>query len=137
MTRILVVDDEEPVRELLGDILEEEGAEVTLAASGAEALARFEPGMFDAVLTDLGMPGMNGWELLRLIGERDRQVPLAVITGWGELVSTHEEKTARVEWVLTKPFSMSQVCEIAQEIARRKKGREADTQLILVASSHN
>src|SRR3712207_7631846 len=54
--------------------------------------SRFEPTKFDAVLTDLGMPGMNGWELLRLISERDRRVPLAVITGWGELVSTHEEK---------------------------------------------
>lgn len=133
MTRILVVDDEEPVRELLCDILEDEGAEVTLAANGAEALARFEPGKFDAVLTDLGMPGMNGWELLRLIDERDAQVPLAVITGWGELVSTHEEKAARVEWVLTKPFSMSQICEIAQEITRRKRGRAADSHITLVA----
>ncbi len=133
MTKILVVDDEEPVRELLCDILEEEGAEVTLAANGAEALARFEPGRFDAVLTDLGMPGMNGWELLRLISERDQRVPLAVITGWGELVSTHEEKAARVEWVLTKPFSMSQVCEIAQEIARRRKMREGGSSLTMVA----
>ena len=133
MTKILVVDDEEPVRELLCDILEDEGVEVTLAANGAEALARFEPGKFDAVLTDLGMPGMNGWELLRRIGERDQQVPLAVITGWGELVSTHEEKAARVEWVLTKPFSLSQICEIAQEITRRKQGREGDQQLTLVA----
>jgi signal transduction histidine kinase/CheY-like chemotaxis protein len=133
MTRILVVDDEEPVRELLCDILEDEGVEVTLAASGAEALARFEAGKFDAVLTDLGMPGMNGWELLRAVAERDQHVPLAVVTGWGELVSTHEEKAARVEWVLTKPFSMSQICEIAQEITRRKKNREGGTQLTLVA----
>jgi signal transduction histidine kinase/CheY-like chemotaxis protein len=132
MTKILVVDDEEPVRELLRDILEDEGVEVTLAANGAEALVRFEPGGYDAVLTDLGMPGMNGWELLRLISERDQQVPLAVITGWGELVSTQEEKAARVEWVLTKPFSISQICEIAQEIARRKKSRERDPQLALV-----
>jgi CheY-like chemotaxis protein len=128
-----VVDDEEPVRQLLCDILEDEGAEVTLAAGGAEALARFEAGKFDAVLTDIGMPGMNGWELLRLIGERDGRIPLAVITGWGELVSTHEEKAARVEWVLTKPFSVSQISEVAQEIARRKNGREADAQLTLVA----
>jgi signal transduction histidine kinase/CheY-like chemotaxis protein len=133
MTRFLVVDDEEPVRELLCDILEDEGVEVTTAANGAEALARFEPGKFDAVLTDLGMPGMNGWELLRHIGERDQQVPLAVITGWGELVSTHEEKAARVEWVLTKPFSMSQICEIAQEITRRKRSREGGDHLTLVA----
>ena len=133
MTRILVVDDEEPVRELLCDILEDEGVEVTLAANGAAALARFEPGKFDAVLTDLGMPGMNGWELLRQISERDQQVPLAVITGWGELVSTHEEKAARVEWVLTKPFSLSQICEIAQEITRRKQSREGGEHLTLVA----
>ncbi len=133
MTKMLVVDDEEPVRALLCDILEDEGVEVTLAASGAEALERFEVGKFDAVLTDLGMPGMNGWELLRLIGDRDQQVPLAVITGWGELVSTHEEKAARVEWVLTKPFSMSQICEIAQEVTRRKKSREDGSQLTLVA----
>ncbi|HEX7955702.1 MAG TPA: ATP-binding protein [Pyrinomonadaceae bacterium] len=133
MTRILVVDDEEPVRALLCDILEDEGVEVTLAANGAEALARFEPGKFDAVLTDIGMPGMNGWELLRRISERDQQVPLAVITGWGELVSTHEEKAARVEWVLTKPFSLSQICEIAQEITRRKQSREGGEPLTLVA----
>jgi CheY-like chemotaxis protein len=106
---------------------------VTLAANGAEALARFEPGKFDAVLTDIGMPGMNGWELLRQISERDQQVPLAVITGWGELVSTHEEKAARVEWVLTKPFSLSQICEIAQEITRRKQSREGGEHLTLVA----
>jgi signal transduction histidine kinase/CheY-like chemotaxis protein len=133
MTRILVVDDEEPVRELLCDILEDEGVEVTLAANGAEALARFESGKFDAVLTDIGMPGMNGWELLRHVSERDKDVSLAVITGWGELVSTHEEKAARVEWVLTKPFSMSQICEIAQEITRRKKSREGGDHLTLVA----
>jgi signal transduction histidine kinase/ActR/RegA family two-component response regulator len=131
--RILVVDDEEPVRALLGDILEGEGVEVTLAANGAEALARFEAGRFDAVLTDIGMPDMNGWELLRRVGERDRQVALAVVTGWGELVSTHEEKAARVEWVLTKPFAMSQICEIAQEIMRRSQTREAGRQLTLVA----
>ncbi|MBV9927193.1 MAG: response regulator [Acidobacteria bacterium] len=132
-TKMLVVDDEEPVRELLCDILEDEGVEVALAASGAEALARFEQGKFDAVLTDIGMPGMNGWELLRRVSERDQQVALAVITGWGELVSTHEEKAARVEWVLTKPFSMSQICEIAQEVTRRKRSREGDLRATLVA----
>ena len=133
MTKILVVDDEEPVREMLRDILEDEGAEVTVAAGGAEALARFAEVKFDAVFTDIGMPGMNGWELLRLIGERDDEVMLAVITGWGELVSTREEKAARVEWVLTKPFSLSQIYEIAQEITLRKKNREADPRLTLVA----
>jgi signal transduction histidine kinase/CheY-like chemotaxis protein len=134
MTKILVVDDEEPVRELLCDILEDEGVEVTAAANGADALARFEPGKFDAVLTDIGMPGMNGWELLRLINERDQQVPLAVITGWGELVSAREEKAARVDWVLTKPFSMEQICNVAQEISRRRKSQSARSDSLTMAS---
>lgn len=134
MTKILVVDDEEPVRELLCDILEDEGVEVTAAANGADALARFEPGKFDAVLTDIGMPGMNGWELLRLINERDQQVPLAVITGWGELVSAREEKAARVDWVLTKPFSMEQICHVAQEVARRRKQQPARSDSLTLVS---
>ena len=72
------------MRELLGDILESEGFEVTLAENGNEALKLFDAGSFHALFTDLGMPGMSGWELARAIRERSSQIPLAVITGWGE-----------------------------------------------------
>ena len=68
------------------------------ASSGAEALALFEAGNFDAVFTDIGMPGMSGWELARTIRERDTQLPLAVITGWAA------GNTTRVEtWSLPAP----------------------------------
>jgi signal transduction histidine kinase/CheY-like chemotaxis protein len=120
--RILVVDDEAPVRELMSEILDFEGYETTLAENGSEALRLFEAGKFDAVFTDVGMPGMNGWELARAIRERDIDVPLAIITGWGESVSSDEQKAARVDWVVTKPFNVGRVAEITAEISHRSGG---------------
>jgi signal transduction histidine kinase/ActR/RegA family two-component response regulator len=118
--RVLVVDDESCVRELLSEVLAFEGCEVTTAEDGHQALRLFEAGKFDAVFTDVGMPGMNGWELTRAIRELDAEVPLAVITGWGEAVSTNEQGTAQVDWVVTKPFTVRHVTEIAAEISQRR-----------------
>jgi CheY-like chemotaxis protein len=78
----------------------------------------FEAGKFDAVFTDVGMPGMNGWELARAIRALDRDVPLAVITGWGEAVSSDEQGTAEVNWVVSKPFTVRHVTEITAEISQ-------------------
>jgi signal transduction histidine kinase/CheY-like chemotaxis protein len=116
---ILVVDDEVCVLDVLRDILESEGYEVTVAKSGDEALKAFETKSFKAVFTDVGMPGMSGWELARAIRERDEEIPLAVITGWGEAVSSKEQETAKVDWVVTKPFSIDRISEIAREIVQR------------------
>jgi signal transduction histidine kinase/CheY-like chemotaxis protein len=116
---ILVVDDEECVLDVLRDILESEGYEVTVAKSGDEALRFFETKSFKAVFTDVGMPGMSGWELARAIRERDQEIPVAVITGWGEAVSSKEQETAKVDWVVTKPFSIDRISEIASEISLR------------------
>jgi len=117
--RILVVDDEQSVRVLLGDILNSEGYEVTLAESGSDALKAFDAEMFKAVFTDLGMPGMSGWELARAIRERSKEIPIALITGWGEAVGSDEQKNARIDWVLTKPFSVNRIAEIAADITQR------------------
>ena len=119
--RILVVDDEPHVRELLSDILQAEGYEAVTAGGGAEALALFKGGGFDGVFTDIGMPGMSGWELARAVRELDAELPLAVITGWGEVVGSDEREAAQVNWVVTKPFTMARVLEIASEITSRKE----------------
>jgi signal transduction histidine kinase/ActR/RegA family two-component response regulator len=119
--RILVVDDEDPVREILCDILEEEGYQTTQARGGAEALALLDAADFDAVFTDIGMPGMSGWELARAVRARDSLIPLAVITGWGESVSGGDKEAARVNWVLTKPFTITQISQIAEEVAHLRQ----------------
>jgi signal transduction histidine kinase/CheY-like chemotaxis protein len=118
--RILVVDDEDHVRELLCEMIQSEGCEAIAASNGADALALLEAGNFDAVFTDIGMPGMSGWELARAIRARDAQLPLAVVTGWGDAVGSDEQKAAQVNWVVTKPFSMQRVTEIVQDIGQRR-----------------
>ncbi|MBA3439689.1 MAG: response regulator [Pyrinomonadaceae bacterium] len=119
LPRILVVDDEDFIRELLRDILEPKGYEVTAAATGSEGLALFDAETFDAVFTDIGLPGMSGWELARAIRERDNTVPLAIITGWGDALDAEERASAQVNWIITKPFEISRIVEIAQQVPRR------------------
>ncbi len=124
-TRLLVVDDESFVRELLGDILDGEHCDVYLAESGSEALSVFREKEFDAIFTDVGMPGMSGWELAREIRQINKEIPIAVITGWGEAVGSNEVKAAGVDWVVAKPFTAERiaelVCEVNQLNATRQK----------------
>jgi CheY-like chemotaxis protein len=118
--KILVVDDEEAVRELLRDLLESEGFRVYLAPGSREALSLFEVNQFDGIFTDVGMPGMSGWELAHAIRQRNETIPIAVITGWGEAVGSDEQKEARVDWVVTKPFRAERISELAEEICKRR-----------------
>ena len=118
-TRLLVVDDEDFVRDLLGDILECEHCEVTLAEDGTGALALFREQEFDGVFTDVGMPGMSGWELAREIRQLNAGIPIAIITGWGELVGSHEQRAAGVDWVVAKPFTAERIAELVREINKR------------------
>ena len=115
--RLLIVDDEDFVRDLLQDILEGEDCDVRLAASGSEALAMFREFPFDAVCTDVGMPGMSGWELAREIRHLNQQIPIAVITGWGEAVGSNEQKAAGVDWIIAKPFTADRIAELVRDIA--------------------
>jgi signal transduction histidine kinase/CheY-like chemotaxis protein len=126
-TKFLVVDDEESVRELLRDILEREGHEVTIAANGRDALALFAETHYAAVLMDVGLPGMSGWELARAVRERDERIPLAIITGWGEAVGSSAQRAAGVDWVVAKPFTVEQITRIAHEVARKRIGATATT----------
>jgi signal transduction histidine kinase/CheY-like chemotaxis protein len=118
--RLLVVDDEEAVRELLRDLLESEGCKVFLAPGSREALGLFETHEFDGIFTDIGMPGMSGWELAHAIRQKDETIPIAVVTGWGEAVGSDEQKQARVDWVITKPFRAERIGELAHEIFQRR-----------------
>ena len=138
--RVLVVDDEDFVRELLKEILEFEGCTVTIAQNGDEALDLFQDGHFDGVFTDVGMPGMSGWELAQAIREQREMIPIAVITGWGEAVGSDEQKAAGVDWVIAKPFTADRISELVKEIRRQRgvganpEGANTESNLAIVAA---
>jgi signal transduction histidine kinase/ActR/RegA family two-component response regulator/predicted negative regulator of RcsB-dependent stress response len=120
--RVLVVDDETHVREVLIEALEADGCEVVSAQSGEIALALYEQyeGKFDAVFTDIGMPDMNGWELVTEIRERSKTMPIAIISGWADAISVQTRNAVKADWVVAKPFDINKISSIAQEIAQRK-----------------
>ncbi|HEY3580785.1 MAG TPA: response regulator, partial [Pyrinomonadaceae bacterium] len=120
--RVLVVDDETHVREVLIEALEAEGCEVIAAQSGEIALALYDQyeGKFDAVFTDIGMPAMSGWELCTEIRERSKTMPLAIISGWADAISVQSRDAVKADWIVAKPFDINKICDIAQDIAKRR-----------------
>jgi CheY-like chemotaxis protein len=79
--KILLVDDNAVVRDMLVDLVGLLGYTADAASGGAEALALFDRNRYDIVLTDLLMPGMSGWEVLTAVRERDPRMPVVIITG--------------------------------------------------------
>jgi signal transduction histidine kinase/ActR/RegA family two-component response regulator len=120
--RVMVVDDETHVREVLIEALEAEGCEVVSAESGEIALALYDQygGKFDALFTDIGMPSMNGWELVTEIRSRSENMPIAIISGWADAISVQTRNAVKADWVVAKPFDIDRISKIAQEIAQRK-----------------
>lgn len=80
-SRILLVDDNTVVRDMLVDLVAALGYRADAAANGEQALALFDRGQYSIVLTDLVMPGMSGWDVLAALRQRDPQLPVVIITG--------------------------------------------------------
>ena len=105
MSRILVADDEEGLRELLAEILEGDGHEVVTAADGEAAWRELVAQGFDVLLTDLKMPGMDGLELLRRAREAQPELQVIMMTAHGSVDSAVEAMKAGAFEYLQKPVS--------------------------------
>lgn len=121
--RVLVVDDESAVREVLREALEAEGCEVLVAESGEMALKLYDAreGKLDVVFTDIGMPEMSGWELASEIRKRSAMIPLAIVSGWADAISCDARQAIKADWVVSKPFDIATIADIAKEVMERRK----------------
>ena len=81
MARILVVDDDEVSRLLIGRILQDVGHEITYAADGEIALDRVRAGRFSVIITDLAMPSLNGLRLIQALREMHEDTPVIAVSG--------------------------------------------------------
>jgi CheY-like chemotaxis protein len=79
--RVLVIDDDSSMREVVRSLLASVGYDCHAAADGAQGLACFDKGGWDLVLTDRAMPTMNGWEVAEAIRQRSSTIPIALMTG--------------------------------------------------------
>jgi response regulator RpfG family c-di-GMP phosphodiesterase len=107
--RILVVDDEQVIREILADFLSMEGFWVRTAEDGSAALVELSRNQYDLVLSDLKMPNMGGLELLRAISEHTPSVVTIIMTGFGTVETAIDAmKKGAYDYIL-KPFKVEEV----------------------------
>lgn len=107
--RILVVDDEPLVIDIVSEYLTGDGHSVETATNGREAFEKFRAGKFDLVLTDRGMPEMNGDQLAAAIKQIAPQQPVILITGFGDIMNAAGEKPDGVDLILGKPITLNQL----------------------------
>jgi DNA-binding response OmpR family regulator len=109
---VLVIDDDDRVRTLLRDILLFGGYEVIEAPDGESGIRYLEKdGSVDMVLTDLGMPLKNGWEVAKWIKTKTPQIPVVLITGWGTSLDEGKIRDSGVDMIIGKPFQVNEILE--------------------------
>jgi CheY-like chemotaxis protein len=117
--RILVCDDEAPVRETLAEMLVAVNHRVELAGSGQEAVEKLRHTEFDFVFTDLAMPEMDGWETARLIRQSWPNVRIILVTGYGPATVPPSGEEDLVDAIIGKPFDFTQVGSTLNALARQ------------------
>ena len=112
--RILCVDDEAPVLDVLRIILQSAGHHVEAASNGHGALEAFRSAKarnvsFDVVLTDLGMPKMDGRQVAKLIKAESSGTPVIMLTGWGDIMKVEGNHPELIDVVLSKPPQVNEL----------------------------
>jgi two-component system, cell cycle response regulator CpdR len=111
MARILIAEDDEPVRGFVKRALEMDGHQVVAEADGAAALDRLvdERGEFDMILSDIRMPLMDGIALALAAGRDFPNLPILLMTGFADQRERAHDLEAIIEDVITKPFSLAEI----------------------------
>ncbi|HKP54200.1 MAG TPA: response regulator transcription factor [Chloroflexia bacterium] len=118
MTRVLVIDDDLSIRELIAYALGDEGYQVDQASDGEAALEQIDRQHPDIILLDMKMPGIDGWEFAKLYRERyDQRAPIIVVTAAKD--AAQRGSTAEAASYLSKPFDLDMLIGRVSAIARR------------------
>ncbi len=121
--RILCVDDEPMLRMILKELLELDGHDVELADNGETGAAAFMEARaknpFDVVITDLGMPHIDGRQLAIILKKAAPETPVIMLTGWGTMMKADGDLPAHVDWVLSKPPLIDELREALRQVTQR------------------
>lgn len=139
--KILIVDDEQPILELIVSFLSSSGYRCETARNGREALDRLGQNQYDAVITDVVMPQMDGITLTQKISQTYPDLPVMVMTGFSDEYSAQKAIAAGAREFIKKPFSISEFslrlnkmmhdCDILRKInAKKVEIEEVSNQMI-------
>jgi CheY-like chemotaxis protein len=113
---LLLIDDETAVRKAVGDLLRAAGHTVFEAEGGPSGLRLFQAHAIHCVLTDLGMPEMTGWEVARTVKASRPDIPVILLTGWGEHQQTEPRDPHLVDCILSKPTRLNDLLAAIQSV---------------------
>jgi CheY-like chemotaxis protein len=119
---ILFIDNEPGVRDAFSRLLTLYGHRVATAESGEKGIAAFRASQFDLVFTDLGMPGMSGWDVAREIKKISSSALVVLVTGWPIDLNERKPQETGVDRVLTKPLDMTLVLSLIDDAVALKHG---------------
>ena len=114
--KILVVDDEQHVRQLIGKVLEKEGYEVLTACNGEEGLEIFQKNNIDLIISDIKMPKMNGIEFLHKVKEQEPGVGFILITAFATMETAIDAIKSGAQDYVTKPFDIKEILNAVKKI---------------------
>jgi len=115
--RVLVVDDDPDVRDLMRQALQDEGADVAVAANAADALHLLSAGPFAVLVSDIGMPGVDGYELLARVRRAGGQMPAIAVTAFARDVDKSRALAAGYTRHFAKPVAMDALMAAVAELA--------------------
>lgn len=126
--RILCIDDDPKLREGLREVLEMDGHDPVVVENGEQGIEAVREAIegkndFDVVITDLGMPEMDGWEVAEGIKKLTPDTPVILLSGWGNLMNGDEETSKDVDAILGKPPQMSKIRETLKTILSKRSER--------------
>lgn len=115
---ILVIEDEEEIRSIYQQILDDLGIPGLYAATGEDGLEYWfsEKDKINLIITDIGLPGISGWDFIREVRKNRKEIPIMVITGWGNEITASQIKELAVNKVITKPFTIAQLVSDIQAL---------------------
>ena len=110
--RVLVVDDQDLLREMLKDFLTQEGYQILEARNGKECIEHAQRGEFDAIFMDVRMPEMDGLAALSCLRDRGINTPVFLMSGYGEVASVEDAQQRGAQNFLPKPFKLEKALEM-------------------------
>jgi two-component system, NtrC family, response regulator PilR len=128
--RILVVDDNKELREILEEYLREDGDEVEGAANGKEALEKQTENAFDLIVTDLNMPELTGMELIKAIRTENDYTEFVIITGYASMDTAVEAIRIGAFDYIVKPFRMEELKVVVKNVREKVKLKKLNAQLV-------
>lgn len=120
--KVLIVDDQKGIRNLLKEVLAELGYEAEVASSGAEAVQAVSKGIFKLVLLDFKMPGFNGFETTQMLKEICQDLKIILMTGFYDSFLLEEARNHGANGVLHKPFNLEEIQKILEETFIKERG---------------